>query len=233
MNPYIEFNQEVILVCLLAMALIFGVKIGFVRALMIAGFLHLALQHVRGLAIFALVLPLIIAHPLQQQFTFLRPSLDPFPLFGARRISLRVTSAVLVATIGAAILLAMAYVAVGPSSAPSDRLTPSAALDHAMEAKVSGPVLNDYEFGGYLIFRGIPTFIDGRTLLFGKEFALNYGKAVALGDGGKLDQLVDAYSILWTLLKPGSAAVSHFDHSPGWRRLYADDVAVIHVRHER
>src|SRR5262245_25907890 len=55
MNPYIEFNQEVILVCLLAMTLIFGVKIGVIRALMIAGLLHLALQHVRGLAIFALV----------------------------------------------------------------------------------------------------------------------------------------------------------------------------------
>ena len=39
-----------------------------------------------------------------------------------------------------------------------------------------------------------------------------------------------AYNVTWTLLRPGSAAALHFDRSPGWRRLYADDVAVVHVR---
>ena len=48
---------------------------------------------------------------------------------------------------------------------------------------MNGPVLNDYDFGGYLIFRGIPTFIDGRTLFFGKQFALDYFDATALGAG--------------------------------------------------
>ena len=37
MNPYLEFTQEVILLCLLAMALLFGAKIGIVRVLMIIG----------------------------------------------------------------------------------------------------------------------------------------------------------------------------------------------------
>jgi hypothetical protein len=31
-------------------------------------------------------------------------------------------------------------------------------------------------------------------------------------------------------LRTKSPAALHFDHSPGWRRIYADDVAVIHVR---
>jgi hypothetical protein len=42
----------------------------------------------------------------------------------------------------------------------------------ALNAKVTGPVFNDYDLGGYLIFRGIPTFIDGRTLPFGKDFSI-------------------------------------------------------------
>jgi hypothetical protein len=67
MDPYIEFTQEVILLSLLAMALLFGVKIGIARIVMIVGLLHIALQHVRGLAIFGLTLPLVIAHPLRQQ----------------------------------------------------------------------------------------------------------------------------------------------------------------------
>src|SRR5205807_233836 len=55
MNAYNEFNQEVILLCLLAMALIFGAKIGIIRVFMIVGLLHLSLQYVRGLANLALV----------------------------------------------------------------------------------------------------------------------------------------------------------------------------------
>ena len=46
----------------------------------------------------------------------------------------------------------------------------------------------------------------------------------------KLDQLVDAYKVSWTLLRPRSAAALHFDRSPRWRRIYADRVAVVHVR---
>ena len=88
-------------------------------------------------------------------------------------------------------------------------------------------MFNHYNFGGYLIFRGIPTFIDGRTLPFGKEFTLEYLNA---DEGNRLDQLVDKYGVMWTLLLPKSSSARHFDQSPSWRRVYADDVAVVHVR---
>jgi hypothetical protein len=99
-----------------------------------------------------------------------------------------------------------------------------------LKSNATGPVLNDYDFGGYLIFRGIPTFIDGRTLPFGKQFALKYFDADALGGGSKLEQLADEYKIAWTLLRAQSPAAFHFDHSPHWRKVYADEVAVVHVR---
>jgi hypothetical protein len=230
MNPHTEFNQEVILLSLMGMGLIFGVKIGFVRVLMIFGLLHLALQHVRGLAIFALVLPLMIAHPLHEQFSFLRPSTDPLPLFDMRRLRPVVTTMAVITTLLVASLLGTAYVISRPVDAPPDHLAPAAALDYARKTNVTGPVLNDIDFGGYLIFRGIPTFIDGRALPFGKRFALDYIAATKLGAGDKLERLADAHNVSWTLLSPWSAAALHFDHSPGWRRMYADDVAVIHVR---
>jgi len=230
MNPYIEFNQEVILLCLLAMSLLFGAKIGIVRVLMIVGLLHLALQHVRGLAIFALVLPLMIAHPLQRQFVFLRPSADALPLFGRRRFRFLATAIALSATLLVVVLLGTAYVSLRPADAPAEQVAPAAALDYALKANVTGPVLNCYDFGGYLIFRGIPTFIDGRTLFFGKQFAFDYFIATALGSGDKLEELANRYGVSWTLLRPRSAAALHFDHSPGWQRIYADDVAVVHVR---
>jgi len=227
MNPYTDFTQELVLLSLLALALIFGVKIGIVRVLMIVGLLHMSLQHVRGLAIFALVLPFLVAHPLQQQFTFLRPSVDPFPLFDRRRFRSFRTAIALLATLVASCMLATTYAILRPDDAPPGAITPAAAVDHAIGANITGPVFNHYDFGGYLIFRGIPTFIDGRALPFGKEFVSEYFNA---DDSNKLDELVNKHGVTWTLLQPKSSAVLHFDQSPHWRRVYADDVAVVHVR---
>jgi hypothetical protein len=126
--------------------------------------------------------------------------------------------------------MAAAYTALQPVAAPPEHYALAPALAHATKANVTGPVLNEYDFGGYLIFRGIPTFIDGRTLFFGKRFALDYFGATVLGAGDKLERLADAYRVTWTLLRTGSAPALHFDHSPGWRQIYADPVAVIHVR---
>jgi hypothetical protein len=179
------------------------------------------------LAIFGLVLPFLVANPLQQQFAFLRPSVDPFPLFDRRRFRSFRTAIALLVTLVASGILATTYAVLRPDDAPPGAITPAAAVDNAIGANISGPVFNDYDFGSYLIFRGIPTFIDGRTLPFGKEFALKYFNA---DDSNKLDQLVDKYGVTWTLLRPKSSAMLHFDQSPHWRRVYADDIAVVHVR---
>lgn len=231
MDPYRELTQEVTLLFLLAMALLFGVKISTGRVFMIVVLLHFALQHVRGLAIFGLMLPLIIAHPLRQQFAFLRPTADPYPLFGKRSFRAVATGFAVAATILLALVIGIIYLAMWPKSGPSAYFTPAAAVDHAIKADLTGPVLNEYDFGGYLIFRGIPTLIDGRAmLLFGKAFGAAYFEAMALGADDKLERLADAYKVTWTLLRPRSPEALHFDRSLEWKRLYQDDIAVIHVR---
>jgi hypothetical protein len=94
---------------------------------------------------------------------------------------------------------------------------------------VTGPVLNDYGFGGYLIFAGIPPFIDGRAELYGDEFIKRYVQAMLL-ESDELPKLLDQYDIAWTLIAPERPAALLLDHLPGWRRLYADDIAVVHGR---
>jgi hypothetical protein len=49
----------------------------------------------------------------------------------------------------------------------------------------------------------------------------------------KLPQLLSEYRTTWTLLLPNRPAVVLLDHLPGWRRLYADDVAAVHVREDQ
>jgi hypothetical protein len=92
-----------------------------------------------------------------------------------------------------------------------------------------GPVFNSEGFGGYLIFRGVPTFIDGRVELYGNGFLARY-IAAEQGDEPTLTALLDQYGIAWTLLAPEEGATLHLDHLEGWRRVYSDDHAVIHIR---
>ena len=43
-------------------------------------------------------------------------------------------------------------------------------------------------------------------------------------------RLLDGYRIQVTLLAPSTSAVALLDRLPNWKRTYADDVAVVHLR---
>jgi len=86
------------------------------------------------------------------------------------------------------------------------------------------------EFGGYLIARGVPTFIDGRAELYGEKYVPDYFDAVSARDIDQLIALLDDNSIDATLLPPHLPAAQLLDRMSGWRRLYTDDIAIVHVR---
>ena len=104
------------------------------------------------------------------------------------------------------------------------RFAPTAAVQFAQAHQLTGPVFNDYEFGGYLIFSGIAPFVDGRADVYGDAFLQRAAMA------GQLPGLLQQYAIAWTLLDPQDARVALLDHLAGWQRAYGDDIAVIHVR---
>jgi len=112
---------------------------------------------------------------------------------------------------------------------PNVRQSPAAAV--AMLKKMNFTrVFNDYDFGGYLIANGVPTFIDGRTELFGEKFMVDHNDANGLIEPENLFRLLDEYRIEATLLRTQSAATKLLDHIDGWQKVYADDIATVHVR---
>jgi len=82
------------------------------------------------------------------------------------------------------------------------------------------------------MFRGIPTFIDGRAELYGNAFLDRY-LAAERGGEPALISVLDGYGITWTFMAPQQAATSRLDSLPGWHRVYADAIAVIHARGNR
>jgi hypothetical protein len=62
---------------------------------------------------------------------------------------------------------------------------------------------------------------------------VSYFNAVGGRNIDELLRLLETFQIDATLLAPSSPAAQILDHIPGWRKLYADDIAVIHVRADR
>ncbi len=195
-----------------------GVTLPVVRTLVVIGLLHFALAQIRNADLLAMLAPLYLAAPLGR--TFGGPAADDAAV-SSRGLKLA----------GLGLLIAMSGVALARDVRPNPSITPHAAVAQANLTK-AGPVLNDYAFGGYLIFAGIPTFIDGRGELYGGPFIERYNRALALIDLGDFLKLLDEYRIGATLLAPSTPAVAMLDRLPQWQRVYSDDVAVVHKRRD-
>ena len=112
---------------------------------------------------------------------------------------------------------------------PSLRSSPVAAVTELKKLNLTR-VLNDYDFGGFLIANGVAPFIDGRTELYGEKFFVDHNAASGLMEPENLFRLLEQYKIEATLMRTQSAATKLLDHVDGWQKIYADDIATIHLR---
>lgn len=115
-----------------------------------------------------------------------------------------------------------------PVARGDDPITPVTALAHVPRFVRETPVVNDYAFGGYLIWNGIKPFIDSRADLYGDIFLENYA-ALTEPDKDALASTLAFYHARWTIFRADQPVVKLLDATPGWHRFYADKLAVIHV----
>jgi hypothetical protein len=195
-----------------------GVTLPVVRVLVVIGLLHFALAQIRNADLLGMLAPLYLAAPLGRTFGAPTGIDAAGPSRGLNLAALGV-------------LVAISGAALARDIRPAAAITPQAAIAQA-DLTGTGRVLNDYAFGGYLIFAGIPTFIDGRSELYGGPFIDRYNRAIALIDLGDFLKLLDDYNINATLLAPQTPAVAMLDRLPQWQRVYGDDVAVVHKRRD-
>ncbi len=209
---------EAALIAFLYFALSRGVRLPPLRLLLLLGLLHLSLQHSRHQMLAGLVGALVIADPLSGVF-------PPRSSVAADQPKQRTGAAV--AILGLALVFTALRITF-PLQRADGPESPVTAFAHVPATIAQTPVFNDYAFGGYLIFRGLHPFVDGRADLYGDPFLDAF--EVARQDPDAFTRLVDRYGIRWTMLTAGSPEAAMVDRLPGWRRLYADETAVIAVR---
>ena len=124
------------------------------------------------------------------------------------------------AGVAAMALVGLAFV----PSAPNEAAYPTAALSAVRSS--TGVLLNEYDWGGYLIWRAPerPVFVDGRLFPFLPDVFADWREAVELGPRWKA--VLDRYKVAQVLLRPDRALVSAL-REQGWRVVTEDARAVL------
>jgi len=214
------------LLALLALTLSGRFRLPWVRTTLLLGLTYMALQHQRNVPLLALISPFILAGPLAAQRKDTAPDNNVLDrIFHALTPPASWSSACVALTAS----LIVAAVILRVDRPEPTHYSPVQAVNALLASGTNGPILNDYNFGGYLIFRGIPVFIDSRADMYGEKFVMRTLETMWLSRPG-FEELLEQYHIQSTLLPADAAAARLLDRLPGWKRLYSDDIAVVHVR---
>ncbi len=108
---------------------------------------------------------------------------------------------------------------------------PYEAVEFIKEERPPGPLFNDYNWGGYLIFKlwpDYPVYIDGRTDLYDDAFIRRYISVMVADEGWP--QILDEAGINTVMIGPESTLAKFMSRDPAWREIYRDGQAVIFSR---
>jgi hypothetical protein len=211
-------TMELALLTLLGLTLIRPLTLPPIRAALLITLVAMALQHSRHQVLLGILAPMLLARPIASAIGAGKAA---DTVRGTARIAFSATAAAALG-IGAARLMA-------PIQLTDGAAAPISALSAVAPELRQKPVLNDYAFGGYLIFEHVRPFIDGRAELY-RDPMLSLYERFQSGDAAAVETTLGRYDIAWTIFAPDSGIVAVLDREPGWRRLYADTTAVVHVR---
>lgn len=107
------------------------------------------------------------------------------------------------------------------------RVFPVAAADWLVENPQTGNMFNEFNWGGYLLYRLWPqqkVFLDSQTDFYGEALVREYEQILMTRDGWQTT--LDQRAIEWTII-PRDVPIADALQSAGWRVLYADPTAII------
>lgn len=112
-----------------------------------------------------------------------------------------------------------------------DEGNPVQATQYIQSHPLTGNMLNEYTYGGYLIWAlpDHPVFVDGRSDVFEATGVLSrYGKWAMLATDP--NQLLNQYNISFCLLSRSSPMAHVLPLLPNWKNVYSDNMSTIFIR---
>jgi hypothetical protein len=104
---------------------------------------------------------------------------------------------------------------------------PVAAAERGRAAHLSGPIFNQFTWGGWLLHEWpeMPVFIDGGTDHYGEALFNQYIQVWNLDPGWR--DVLEKWKIRWVLVDPRSRLAYQLAREPSWGVWYCDSVAVM------
>jgi hypothetical protein len=208
-----------------------GTRLKGARLISFGLILFAGLSYLRGLVMFFLLVPLLVARPASESTSWLRAdkqtagkALDPVLSFFQRRFIAVPTICMVFASLTTLSLLWRGDIL------PPKGIAPEAALKFVRQANITGNVFNSYRFGGFLLFSDIATFVDGRALPFGDAFLHRYFDTINLVDIDAAFRTLDDYAVSWAILNPAEPLSKALSQSPHWNRAYVDNYSIVFTR---
>lgn len=193
-------------------------SIRLLELLLLALGAYMALAHIRFAFLFGLLAAPALCRLLADSYPGYNPKHN-FPLLNAGFMATALA------------VLALNFPSAEEFRENVERRYPTAAIEYIRAEGLSGPMLNNYVWGGYLIW-ALPeqkVFIDGRADLFDWSGVLKrYSEWERIGEDPR--KLLDDYCIDYCLLASDAAIVRVLDLLPDWERRHEDDLAVVFVR---
>jgi len=195
-------------------------------------FTHMSLYSARYIPLFALTMaPILVRNAAEVQNVIDPKVIDFFRTRSQNLAKMKVADATSIWPLIGVIALVAAIVSGKFPHAFDETIKPVAASEFLMKEKLSGNMLNNDEFGDYLIYRGFPTyrvFIDGRSDMYGTEILKEYGKVINFDPGW--EEVLKKYGITWIFFDSDSKLSRYLLKSPDWALVYSDKVADIFVK---
>ena len=178
----------------------------------------LAFGHIRMLSIFGILAAPILSRQLSTSWENYDPSED----------RIWPNAVVMGMALGA---LCLAFPSAGNLARQVEESSPVKAVEFLRANHLSGPMLNDYGFGGYLIWAApeYPVAMDGRTDMYEwSGFLAEYGNWALMHTDPNL--LPDKYKVNFCVLSRNSSMVLILPLMHEWKVAYTDNNSAILVR---
>jgi hypothetical protein len=178
----------------------------------------MALSHVRMLFVFGIVAAPVLSRLLAKSWASYELARDR-----------RMPNVVIMLISLAALVLAFPNPKVLEAQVKKDN--PVKAVDFIRRTGLSGRMLNEYVYGGYLIW-ALPehkVFMDGRADVYEWTGVLaDFGAWAMLQADPAI--LLDKYGVDFCLLAKDAPMAHVMPYLPGWKKAYSDELSVIFVR---
>ena len=195
--------------------------------LLLAATTWAALHSARHIAIFVLVAAPLLSGLIYSWLSQSRGSSFPAKPASAT-LTLRLCNGLVLAGFLAFTLIRLRQVVAGQADAEAQAF-PSAAISYVLKNRLPSPLLNHYNWGGYLIWKLYPdyrVYIDGRTDLYGDAFMDQSGATYNISNESWREPL-EKWQTRTVILPPNAPLVSALRCQRGWKEVYGDPRAVI------